>query len=85
MGLARQLENLALRRPLGVLLRSVRRPRLTAFNRLLWAWRTQAWADWRSAVVTVKPQTVIAWHRKGFRLFRVGWRGRVADEAGCVP
>ena len=33
-----------------------------------------AWADWRSALVIVKPETVIAWHRKGFRLF---WTGRV--------
>ncbi len=27
------------------------------------------WSDWRSALVIVKPETVIAWHRKGFRLF----------------
>jgi len=27
------------------------------------------WTGWRSALVIVKPETVIAWHRKGFRLF----------------
>ena len=27
------------------------------------------WSDWRTALVIVKPETVIAWHRKGFRLF----------------
>ncbi len=27
------------------------------------------WADWRCALIVVKPETVIAWHRKGFRLF----------------
>ncbi len=40
-------------------------------------------ADWRTALVIVKPQTVIAWHRKSFRLFwtwkvRSGNRGRPA-------
>lgn len=27
------------------------------------------WSGWRSALVIVKPATVIAWHRKGFRLY----------------
>ena len=76
-------ENLALRHQLGVLRRSVKRPRLTAADRFLWAWLSRAWADWRSALVIVKPGTVIAWHRKGFRLFwtwkvRHGQLGRPA-------
>jgi hypothetical protein len=29
----------------------------------------EVWRDWRSALVIVKPETVIGWHRKGFRLF----------------
>jgi transposase InsO family protein len=66
---ALHLENLALRHQLGVLHRSVKRPRLTAADRLLWAWLSEIWADWRSTLVIVKPETVIAWHRKGFRLF----------------
>src|ERR1700730_14990329 len=68
-GAALQLENLALRQQLGVLHRSVKRPKLTPFDRLLWAWLCGVWADWRSALIVVKPETVIAWHRKGFRLF----------------
>src|ERR1017187_9198416 len=66
---ALQLENLALRHQLGVLRRSMKRPILTSADRLLWAWLCDAWSDWRSALVIVKPETVIAWHRKGFRLF----------------
>jgi hypothetical protein len=66
---ALQLENLALRHQLGVLQRSVKRPRLTATDRLLWAWLSEIWAERRSTLVIVKPETVIAWHRKGFRLF----------------
>src|SRR5512132_925987 len=63
------LENLALRHQLGVLHRSVKRPKLNSPDRLLWAWLCEVWNDWRSALVIVKPDTVLAWHRKGFRLF----------------
>ena len=63
-----QLENLALRHQLGVLRRSAKRPKLTSADRLLWTWLCEVWSDWRSALVIVKPETVIGWHRKGFRL-----------------
>src|SRR6195256_85534 len=63
------LENLALPHQLGVLRRSVKRPKVSSADRLLWTWLCEVWSDWRSAVVIVKPQTVIAWHREGFRLF----------------
>src|ERR1019366_2126455 len=69
------LENLALRHQLGVLRRSVKRPRLTSADRLLWAWLCGVWSDWRSALVIVNPETVIGWHRKGFRLYWT-WKGR---------
>src|SRR5215813_2189851 len=71
---ALQLENLALRHQLGVLRRSVKRPKLTSTDRLLWAWLCEVWIDWRSALVIVKPETIIGWHREGFRLF---WTWRV--------
>ena len=88
---ALQLENRALRHQIGVLQRSVKkRPRLTAADRILWAWLCGVWSDWRSALVIVKPETVIAWHRKGFRLFwtwkiRHGQVGRpaVPKEVRC--
>jgi hypothetical protein len=64
---ALQLENLALRHQLGVLRRSVKRPKLTSADRLLWAWLCEVWIDWRSSLVIVKPETVIGWHRKGFQ------------------
>src|SRR4029077_19064598 len=80
---ALQLENLALRHQLVVLHRSVKKPKLTTFDRFLWAWLSGIWVDWRSAILLVKPETVIAWHRKGFRLFwtwkvRGGQPGRPA-------
>jgi putative transposase len=48
---------------------SERAPQLTAADRFLWAWLCGVWRDWRSALVIVEPETVVAWHRKGFRLF----------------
>ncbi len=79
---ALELENLALRHQIGVLQRSVRkRPKLTSGDRLLWICLSHLWRNWRLALAIVKPETVIAWHRAGFRLFwtwkvRRGQRGR---------
>src|SRR5450755_3669591 len=79
-----QLENLALRHQIGVLHRSARkRPKLTSRDRIFWVCLSRLWRDWRSTLVIVKPDTVVAWHRKGFRLFwtwkvRHGQPGRPA-------
>src|SRR3979490_1064801 len=67
---ALELENLALRHQIGVLQRSARkRPKLTSGDRLLWICLSRLWRDWRSALAIVKPETVVAWHRAGFRWF----------------
>jgi len=79
-----ELENVALRHQIGVLRRSAKkRPKLTPADRLVWVILSRIWGDWRSALAIVKPETVIAWHRKGFRLFwtwkvRRGKAGRPA-------
>jgi hypothetical protein len=57
---ALQIEILALRHQLGVLQRSVKRPKLSAADRFLWAWLSRVWADWRSALVMVEPGTRFA-------------------------
>jgi putative transposase len=65
-----QLENLALRHQIGVLQRSARKPlRLRSKDRFFWVYLSRIWRDWRSTLVLVRPETVLAWHRKGFRLF----------------
>ena len=71
---ALQLEILALRHQIGVLHRSVKRPKRTTGDRLLWAGLCGVWNDWRSGLFVVQPATVIAWHRKAFRLF---WAGKI--------
>src|SRR5271166_1103867 len=64
------LEILALRHQINVLRRLHRgRVRLTEVDRLLWAWLLHLWSGWRSALLIVKPETVIAWHRRGFRRY----------------
>ena len=79
------LEIIALRHQLAVVHRS-RRPRLrlTSADRVLWVWLSQAWSGWRSAVHIVKPDTVIAWHRRGFRLFW-RWKSRRRNGRPGVP
>src|SRR5256885_6935502 len=67
---ALQLEVLALRHQLQVLHRSRhRRVRLAKTDRWLWVLLSRLWTEWRLALVIVKPETVIAWHRRGFRLW----------------
>jgi putative transposase len=71
-----QLEILALRHQLQVLERSrPRRVRLAMTDRWLWIVLARLWTGWRTAVVIVKPETVIAWHRRGFRLWWA-WKSR---------
>ena len=51
---ALELENLALRHQIGVLRRSARkRPKLTPVDRLVWAWLSHIWSDWRSALASL--------------------------------
>jgi putative transposase len=71
-----QVENLALRHQINALQRSDRRRlRLSPGDRFLWVWLSRLWRSWRSALVIVKPETVIRWHRKGFRLYWT-WKSR---------
>jgi putative transposase len=80
-----QIEILALRHQLGVLQRRTnKRPSLRTADRLLWVMLSRLWAQWRTALVIVKPETVIGWQRKGFRRYW-RWKSR-AGKSGrpCV-
>src|SRR6266496_4150988 len=72
-----QVEILALRHQVAVLKRSQRRRlRLNSGDRPLWVGLSRIWSQWRSALLIVKPETVIAWRRKGFRLYWTWKTGR---------
>ena len=76
------LENLALRQQLAVLKRSVKRPRLRSRDRLFWACLSQLWTNWRSSLIIVRPETVLRWHRQGFRYF---WRWKSSGRPCVSP
>src|SRR5262249_5198025 len=63
------LENLALRQQLAVLKRERKRPVIKKRDRLFWVWLSRIWRGWRESLIIIKPETVIGWHRQGFRLF----------------
>ena len=70
------LENLALRHQLQIALRSHPRPRLSNRDRFLWVSIRQAFpTSWKRYLVVVRPETVIDWHRRGWRLYW-SWRSR---------
>ena len=67
-------EILALRHQLLILRRSSQghKLRLRWTDRVLWVWLSRLWNDWRSALLIVKPETVIAWHRRGLASIGAG-------------
>src|SRR5262250_46356 len=86
------LENLALRQQLLALHTRRRRRRLSSLHKLFWIALRSRWSGWRRPLVLVKPRTVVAWHRAGFRLYwkwlsrarRVGGRKRVSPEVRAL-
>src|SRR5438132_62265 len=82
---ALQMEVFALRHQLQVLQRTrPRRVRLAKADRWLSVGLSRIWTGWRTALVIVTPETVIAWHRQGFRLFWA-WKSRRRTGRSPVP
>jgi putative transposase len=82
-----QAEIIALRHQLTVLQRTQRPKRLVLNrgDRCLWVWLLRLWSGWRSALLIVKPETVIGWHRQGFRWYWT-WKIRLGRPGRpCVP
>jgi len=63
------IENLALRQQLAIMKQHVKRPKIRIRDRIFWVFLSRIWKDWKSVLIVVKPETVIRWHRKGFKLF----------------
>ncbi len=76
------LEVLALRQQVAVLKRQRPRPTLTRWDRLFWTGLRYMWPRWTNVLLVVKPETVIRWHRAGFRLY---WRWRSRARPGRPP
>jgi transposase InsO family protein len=63
------LENLALRQQLSAFAHSSRRPRIRLVDRWFWISLRRLWSRWSDVLVFVKPETVVRWHRAGFRRY----------------
>ena len=63
------LENLALRQQLSVLKRRLPQPRLAVSDKLFWVMLRRFWSGWKQPLLIVQPETVIRWHRAGFKLY----------------
>jgi putative transposase len=76
------LENLALRQQLTAMKRANSRPHLQARNRLFWVYLRRMWTNWRTALVLVRPETVVGWHRTWLRR---RWTQRSTPRANGRP
>ncbi len=65
------LENLALRQQLAMLRQSVKRPRVSHVDRMFWILFAKYVDGWRAMLHALHPDTVVRWHREGFRRY---WR-----------
>jgi hypothetical protein len=63
------LENALLRQQLIVLRRQINRPQLKNTDRTLLLWLASRLHRWKSNLLIVQPDTVLRWHKEGFRLF----------------
>ena len=63
------IENLALRQQLATFHEQRPKPRLTTLDRTFWVLQRLMVKDWSKHLLLVKPETVVGWHRQGFRLF----------------
>src|SRR5215472_4892937 len=76
-------ENALLRQQLIVLRRHVKRPTFTKTDRLLLVLLARAVRTWKHALLIVQLETLLRWHRQGFRLF---WKYKSrAGSPGTAP
>ena len=76
------LENIALRHQLAVYKRSVQRTNIRDGDRIFWPTVIRMLKEWRSALVFVQPDTVVRWHRKGFKHY---WKMKSRSKPGRPP
>ncbi len=78
------IKNLVLRQQLAALKHRHPRPRLTDADRLFWVVLSQFWAGWRESLHIVQPETVVRWHRQGFRYYW-RWKSRHRGRPSIDP
>ena len=73
---------LALRQQLAVYAQDRPRPRLSPLDRAFWVALSRLWPRWHETLVVVRPETVVRWHRQGFRRY---WRSISTPGPGRPP
>ena len=73
---------LALRQQLAVYAQERPRPRLSPLDRAFWVTLSRLWPQWRNHLVVVRPETVVRWHREGFRRY---WQSISTPGPGRPP
>lgn len=73
---------LSLRQQLAIYAQRQSRPRLSPLDRAFWVALSRLWPRWKSALVVVQPETVLRWHREGFRRY---WRAISTPGPGRPP
>ncbi len=75
-----EAENLFLRHQLNIALRRApSRVRLSSSDRALFVLMTKLWPNLVGMARLVQPETILRWHRTGFRVF---WRWKSRNRAG---
>jgi transposase InsO family protein len=73
---------LALRQQLAAYAQKRPRPKLSPLDRAFWVALSRLWPRWKNHLVVVRPETVVRWHREGFRRY---WRSISAPGPGRPP
>jgi transposase InsO family protein len=75
-----EIENVYLRHQLNIAVRrSPHRPRLRMADRALLVWMTWLWPKLLNLSCVVRPETILRWHRAGFRAY---WRWKSRGQPG---
>jgi len=74
-----QLENMMLRKQIDILMRRQKRPLVHNRDRLFFVLLSELYTEWRKAFFIFQPDTLIRWHKHGFKLF---WRMKTKNKGG---
>jgi putative transposase len=74
--------NLALQQQLATYAQKRPRPKLSPLDRAFWVALSRLWPRWKNHLMVVSPETVVRWHRDGFRRY---WRSISAPGPGRPP
>ena len=75
-------KNLALHQQLIVMNRSIKRPQIKTKDRLVLDYPLSLLENWQESLIVLKPETVVGWHKKGFKLF---WRWKSRSKSPGRP